>query len=169
MDFLKALAPLIGTALGGPFGGIAASFIAGKLGLSDKTVNAVTDFLESGSMTPEQVAGIRLAEMDMQKFMADNALKLEDLSAKNTQGARDMQIATRSHIPGLLAIIITVGYLGILVGMMLGYLKVIDNQALLILVGALATGFGTVLNFFLGSSHGSQSKDAMLAQSMPPK
>lgn len=169
MDFLKTLAPLLGTALVGPFGGIAAGFIADKLGLETKTVSAVTDLLTSGTMTAEQISSLKLAEMDMQKFMADNNLKLEDLSVKNTQGARDMQIATRSHIPGLLAIIITVGYLGILVGMMLGYLKVTDNQALLILVGALATGFGTVLNFFLGSSHGSQTKDVMLAQAMPPK
>jgi hypothetical protein len=75
-----------------------------------------------------------------------------------------MQVATRSYIPGTLAVVITIGYLGILVGMMLGTLKVNDNQALLILVGALATGFGTVLNFFLGSSAGSQKKDDALAK-----
>jgi hypothetical protein len=35
----------------------------------------------------------------------------------------------------------------------------------MILIGALSAGFGTVLNFFLGSSHGSQTKDVMLANS----
>lgn len=165
MDWLKQLAPLIGTALGGPLGGAAAAFIADKLGLQGKTIEAVSEVLNSGKLSPEQISSIKLAEIEFEKFLAANKIDLAKLDVQNTQGARDMQIATRSHIPGVLAVTITVGYLGILVGMMLGALKVSDNQALLILIGALATGFGTVLNFFLGSSHGSQRKDVMLASS----
>ena len=164
MDWLKQLAPMLGTALGGPLGGAAASFIADKLGIENKTIEAVSEVLNSGKMTPEQVSAIKLAEIDFEKFCKTNQLDLEKLSVQNTQGARDMQVATRSYIPGTLAVVITIGYLGILVGMMLGTLKVNDNQALLILVGALATGFGTVLNFFLGSSAGSQKKDDALAK-----
>ena len=163
MDFLKTLAPLIGTALGGPFGGIAAGFIAEKLGLEGKTIDAVTKALSDGNMTAEQVSGIRLAEIDFAKFVEANQITREQLAVQNTEGARAMQVATRSWVPAALAIIITVGYLGILLGMMLGKLTVSDNQALLILIGALASGFGTVLNFFLGSSHGSSQKTAFLA------
>ena len=162
MDFLKSLAPLLGTALAGPFGGLAASFLADNLGVESKTVEAVTRALSDGKMTPDQVVQIKLAEIDFQKFTEANGITFEQLSVQNTQGARDMQIATRSLVPAALAIIITFGYLGILVGMMLGELKVTDNQALLILIGALASGFGTVLNFFLGSSHGSQKKTELL-------
>jgi len=169
MDFLKSLAPLLGTALGGPFGGLAASFLADKLGVESKTVDAVTKALTAGQMSPDQVVQIKLAEIEFQKFTEANGITLEQLSVQNTQGARDMQIATKSWVPAALAIIITVGYLGILLGMMTGDLKVSDNQALLILIGALATGFGTVLNFFLGSSHSSQSKDRLLANSAPTK
>jgi gas vesicle protein len=164
MDWLKQLAPMLGTALGGPLGGAAASFIADKLGIENKTIEAVSEVLNSGKMTPEQVSALKLAEIEFEKFCKTNQLDLEKLSVQNTQGARDMQVATRSYIPGTLAVVITIGYLGILVGMMLGTLKVNDNQALLILVGALATGFGTVLNFFLGSSAGSQKKDDALAK-----
>ncbi len=158
MEFLKSLAPLLGTAIAGPFGGLAASFLADKLGVESKTVDAVTKALSDGKMTPDQVVQIKLAEMEFQKFTEANGITLEQLSVQNTQGARDMQIATRSWVPSALALIITLGYLGILIGMMLGALKVTDNQALLILIGALASGFGTVLNFFLGSSQGSQQK-----------
>ena len=163
-ELLRSLAPFLGTALGGPLGGAAASFIADKLGIEGKTIEAVSEVLNSGKMTPEQVSAIKLAEIEFEKFCKTNQLDLEKLSVQNTQGARDMQVATRSYIPGTLAVVITIGYLGILVGMMLGTLKVNDNQALLILVGALATGFGTVLNFFLGSSAGSQKKDDALAK-----
>ena len=41
-DWLKTLAPLLGTALGGPLGGAAASFIADKLGIENKTIEAVS-------------------------------------------------------------------------------------------------------------------------------
>lgn len=169
MDWLKTVAPMIGTALGGPLGGAAASFLADKLGLKESTVQAVTEALTSGQLSAEQITAVKIAEIEFQKFLESNKIDLAKISAQNTQGARDMQIAVRSIIPGTLAIVITLGYLGILIGMMLGTLKVTDNQALLILVGALATGFGTVLNFFLGSSHSSQSKDAMLANSSPIK
>lgn len=169
MEWLKTLAPLLGTALGTPLVGVAASFIADKLGIEGKTIEAVTDALNGGKMTPEQLSAIKLAEIDFQKFLKTNDIRLEELSVQNTQGARDMQVATRSWVPSALAIIITVGYLGILIGLMKGVLVVADNQVLLVLVGALATGFGTVLNFFLGSSHSSQSKDVMLAKSQPAK
>ena len=41
MDFIsviKGLAPMLGTALAGPLGGAAASFIADKLGIETKTI-----------------------------------------------------------------------------------------------------------------------------------
>ena len=67
-DWLKTLAPLIGTALGGPLGGAAAAFLADKLGIEYKTVEAVTEVLNSGQMTPDQISAIKLAELDFKKF-----------------------------------------------------------------------------------------------------
>lgn len=168
-DFLKAVVPLLGEAVAGPFGGVAASFIASKLGLADSTIETVSEALKTGSMTPEQVASLKQAELDFKKWMDDNNIKREQLANQNTQGARDMQIANKSNIPGTLAIIIVSGFFGILVSMMLGLLKVSDQQSLLILLGALSAGFGSVLNFYYGSSHGSQGKDVLLANSTPTK
>jgi hypothetical protein len=169
MDWLKTLVPLIGTAMGGPLGGAAAAFIAEKLGLEDKTVEAVTEVLNSGKLTPDQISNIKLAEIEFKKFLETNKIDLERLAVQNTQGARDMQIAVRSRTPDLLAIIIVVGFFGILTAMLLGVLRVSDQQALLILLGALSAGFGSVLNFFFGSSRSSQSKDVLLAASNPKK
>ena len=58
MDWLKTIAPMLGTALGGPLGGAAAEFVADKLGLSEKTVDAVTSVLQSGQMTADQITQI---------------------------------------------------------------------------------------------------------------
>lgn len=169
MDWLKTLAPALGMALGGPLGGAAASFIADKLGLESSTIKAVSEVLNSGKLTPDQVTSIKLAEIDFSKFLESNQIDLEKLRVQNTQGARDMQGITRSNIPGILAVIIVSGFFSILILMMSGWLTVQDNQSLLILLGALSAGFGAVLNFYFGSSRGSQNKDVLLAQSTPSK
>ena len=166
-DLLKTIAPLLGTALAGPLGGAAASFIADKLGVQEKTIKAVSDVLNDNKLSPEQIQQVKLAEIEFQRFLEENKIKLEELSANDRKSARDMQTAVRSNIPGTLAIIIVSGFFGILVAMMLGYLKTTDQQSLLILLGALSAGFGAVLNFYFGSSHGSQNKDFLLQQSKP--
>lgn len=168
-DFLRVIAPLLGTALGGPLGGAAASFIADKLGVESKTIEAVTDVLSSGKLTPEQLTQIKAAEVDFKKFLETNKIDLTRLDVEDRKSAREMQVAVHSPIPGVLAIIIVLGFFSILICMMLGILKTTDQESLLILLGALSAGFGAVLNFFFGSSHGSQAKDAMLANSMPMK
>jgi hypothetical protein len=169
MDWLKSLVPVLGTALGGPLGGAAAAFIAKKLGIADETVEAVSEVLNSGKLSPEQISALKLAEIDFQKFLEGNKIKLEEIHAGDRNSARDMQATTRSKIPGCLAIIIVAGFFAILVGLMSGVLNVADSQALLILLGALSAGFGAVLNFYYGSSAGSQNKDILLAQSGPLK
>jgi hypothetical protein len=165
LGWLKTMAPLIGTALGGPLGGAAAAFMADKLGIENKTIEAVTDLLDSGTLTPEQITNVKLAELDFRRFLEANKIDLAKLDVANTQGARDMQVTVRSWTPDILAILIVSGFFGILVTMLLGILKVSDQQALLILLGSLSAGFGAVLNFFFGSSRSSQNKDVLIANS----
>lgn len=163
MNWLKEIAPLIGTALGGPLGGAAAAFIADKLGIGESTVAAVSDVLNSGKMSADQIAGIKLAEIDFRRFLEQNKIDLERIDAADRDSARKMQMTTGSWVPGVLALVIVAGFFGILVSMMLDVLKVSDQQSLLILLGALSAGFGAVLNYYFGSSHGSQVKSDLLA------
>lgn len=169
MDWLKALVPALGTALGGPLGGAAASFIAEKLGISTNTIEAVTDVLSSTTLSPEAIVALKLAEIDFKKFLEINKIDLARLDVANTQGARDMQVATRSLTPDILAGIVVTGFFTILILMMIGLLTVSDQQALLILLGSLSAGFGAVLNFFFGSSRSSQNKDILIASSTTTK
>lgn len=169
MDWFKTLAPLLGRALGGPLGGAAASFLADKLGIKGSTIEAVTEVLNSGKLSPEQITSIKAAEIDFQKFLEQNKIDLAKLDIANTQGARDMQIATKSWAPEILAYLTVTGFYTILILMMMGVLTVSDQQALLILLGTLSAGFGAVMNFFFGSSRGSQAKDILLANAPPSK
>lgn len=168
-DFLTKLAPAIGTAMAGPLGGVALGFLADKLGVQEKTIEAVSNTLNSQKMTPDQVAQIKAAELDFARFLKQNEIDLERINADDRKSARDMQIATRSRIPGALALVVTVGFFGILAGMMTDALQVSDKQALLLLLGSLSTAFGSVLSYYFGSSAGSQAKTQLLHQSTPIK
>lgn len=174
MDFktiIATVAPWIGTALGGPLGGMAVEAAANALGLSSKTTDSVKQAL-SGA-TPEQMLALKQADqvfaLQMQKLGYDNIEKLASLAVENTKDARAMQVQTRSPVPAVLAVIITVGFFGILIGMLYGVLKTTDNQALLIMLGALGAAWGAVVNYFFGSSADSGRKTELLSQAPPVK
>lgn len=164
-DLLKTIAPLLGTALGGPLGGAAAAFIADKLGLDSKTVKDVSEVLNGSKMNPDQVMQIKLAEIEFQKFLKTHDIDEAKLVLENTKDARDMQKQTRSYFPATLSSLVTVGFFGILTSMLV--LETRPSEPLLIMLGALGAAFGAVVNFWLGSSNGSQRKDTLLAESTP--
>lgn len=166
-SIVSTVAPWIGTALGGPLGGMAVSAIADALGLSDKTEASIKQAL-SGA-TPEQMLAIKNADqsfaLQMQELGFKQIKDLEAIAADDRKDARDMQKTTRSKIPAILSIIITLGYFGILAGMMLGVLKVADSQALLIMLGSLTTAWAAVMAFWFGTTNGSATKTELLAKS----
>ena len=165
-QLLKAVAPMIGTALAGPFGGVAASFIADKLGIESKTVDAVTKALSDGKMTPEQISQLKLAELDMQKFMADHSIKEQQLAVDNQKSARDMQMATRAWTPAVLTYMLTVGFFGVL-GAMFWWPEVKESAPLMIMLGSLGTAWTGACAFWFGTTHGSQTRNDLLANSKP--
>ena len=168
MEWLKKLAPLLGAALGGPLGGAAAAFLADRLGVDSKTVSAVTDVLNSGKMTPEQISAIRLAEIEFQKFLESNKIKLEEIQAADRGSARTMQAATKSVMPAVLTLLITFGFFGVL-GWMLYDTTVVDNPPLLIMLGSLGTAWTGACAFWFGTTSGSKAKTDLLANSAPTK
>lgn len=168
MEWLKKLAPLLGAALGGPLGGAAAAFLADRLGVDSKTVSAVTDVLNSGKMTPEQISAIRLAEIEFQKFLESNKIKLEEIEAADRGSARTMQAATKSAMPAVLTLLITFEFFGVL-GWMLYDTTVVDNPPLLIMLGSLGTAWTGACAFWFGTTSGSKAKTDLLANSAPIK
>ena len=174
MDLTKILAtvaPWIGTAIAGPLGGMAVEAAANAFGLTEKTTDALKNAL-SGA-TPEQLLALKQADqafaVQMQQAGFANIEKLAALSVDNTKDARAMQVATRSRVPAVLAVLITLGFFGVLIGMMTDMLKAGENQALLIMLGALGAAWGAVVNYFFGSSAGSQAKTELLARAEPIK
>lgn len=166
LSWLKDVVPGIATALGGPLAGVAASFIADKLGVSDKTVEAVTEAIQGNKLSPEQVSSLRLAEIEFQKFLKQNDINLEAIHAGDRDSARRRETAVRDWVPGTLAVGITVGFFGILGWLMVNGVPPSGGDALLVMLGALGSGFTGVLAYYFGSSAGSAAKSSDIAKLM---
>jgi hypothetical protein len=78
-----------------------------------------------------------------------------------------MQVATKSYLPPTLAIGVTVGFFGILFGLMFGQIE--HAPQIDIMLGSLGTAWTGIIAFYFGSSAGSQAKDDLLHQSTPTK
>lgn len=163
MDWLKSIAPTIATVLGGPLAGMAVQAIGSAMGMSDATGERINEVLQSGQMTGEQVAALKKAELELKAKLAELQIKPEEIAAQDRQSARNMQAAVRSKIPGVLAVMVTLGFFSILIGLMTNDLSTKSNEPLLIMLGALGAAWGAVVNFYFGSSAGSAVKNDILA------
>ena len=164
MSWIESIAPTIASCLGGPLAGLAVEAVSKAIGVDP---NQVQDTINSGKLTADQIAQIQAAEISLKEKAQQMGLNFEELAVQDRKSARDMQTTTRSFIPPLLALIITLGFFGILVGMMTG--KVTSSDALMLLLGSLGTAWTGVISFYFGSSASSQNKDALLHQSTPAK
>jgi hypothetical protein len=164
MSWLQQIAPTIATALGGPLAGLAVTAIAKVIGIDEKDVQ---ETINSGKLSADQISQIKLAEIEFQKQTQELGLNFEKLAVDDRKSARDMQIATKSWIPGALALGITVGFFGILIYMM-AYAITPSNE-LLVMLGSLGTAWTGVVGYYFGSSASSRNKDEMLYNSVPAK
>jgi hypothetical protein len=165
MNWLEQIAPTIATCLGGPLAGLAVSAVSKALGVSQEDAK---EMMDSGKMSADQIAQVKVAEIELQKQAQSLGLNFEQLAVEDRKSAREMQTTTQSIIPPLLSVLVTAGFFGIL-----GYLMVrpadTGNTPLMIMLGSLGTAWTGIIAFYFGSSAGSQKKDQMLFNSSPTK
>ncbi len=162
LETLKTLAPTVASALGGPLAGAAVSALGSILGVEQPTQESIARLFKDGQLSADNLAEIRKLELKYQADERERGFRFAELEFKNTADARDMQKQTRSYFPATLSSFVTIGFFGILITMLIYEYK--PTEPLLIMLGALGAAFGAVVNFWLGSSHGSQNKDTLLAE-----
>ena len=160
MDWLKQIAPTIATALGGPLAGMAVSAISKAIGVDEEKVG---DLISSNKLTADQIAQVKLAEIELQKQAQELGLNFEKLEVEDRKSARDMQSATRSMMPPLLAGAVTIGFFSIMVMMFFNKIDA-NNPAILMMLGSLGTAWTGIIAYYFGSSAGSQAKTDLLSK-----
>lgn len=113
----------------------------------------------------DQVAAIQQAELAIKAKAQELGLDFAKLTNEDRASARLMQANVKSWVPPFLAVVVTVGFFGILVGMMTETFK--SSDALMLMLGSLGTAWTGIIGFYFGSSASSQNKDQLLHQSTP--
>jgi hypothetical protein len=160
MDWLKQIAPTIATALGGPLAGMAVSAISKAVGVDE---DKVQDLISSNKLNADQVAQLKMAEIELAKQAQELGLNFEKLAVEDRKSAREMQATTRSWMPPILAGSVTLGFFTI---MMMMFFNQIDsnNSAILMMLGSLGTAWTGIIAYYFGSSAGSQAKTDLLTK-----
>jgi len=170
INFVKGAAPLLGTAIGGPVGtlaGGAISLIASTFGVEDaENPEAVYNAI---SADPDAVVKLKQIELNNKTELERIALQKDQAHLADIQNARTREIemakATGKKDINLyvLAWIVVAGFFGSFILLTFINLPEASGQAIFLLCGALIAGFGSVMNYFFGTSKSSGDKTAILA------
>lgn len=163
-------APLLGTAIGGPAGGAIASIIASEFGGNvDDTPDLIQKIISDPNAAAKILeiqnnAKVQLQQIAMQ--MAENDLKYDtqqkEIDFQNTKNARETNAITKSIMPEMMSFIIMVGFFGCIYWVAAFPQDQDDAQVLYMLLGTMSTAFGSVINYWLGSSSDSRNKTNLL-------
>ena len=168
---VKSIAPTIGTALGGPLGGVAGLALTKALGLSDDSVKDETAMAAAvQGASPDQLMSLKKADQDfavqMQKLGFQNIEALEAIAAGDRANARDREIKTQDWTPKALGIAITLGFFGLLYYLMRHEPPTGSRDILNIMLGSLGSAWIGVVSYYFGSSAGSARKTELMATSV---
>ena len=162
MDWLTKLAPVAASLLGGPLAGLAVDALGSALGLKDATKEKITEVLQSGTMTAEQIAALKTAEANLKIKLKELDIKAEEIAAADRDSARKMQIQNRSWIPAVLTVLTVGGFFWLLIGSAMGTFALTGSDIMMLLLGVLARETAGVYAYWFGSSSGSAQKTEML-------
>lgn len=146
ISMVSKFAPAIGTALGGPLGGLAVTAIAEKLGVADE-VEAVTKAIKAD---PE--SAIKLQQLENDKFKAV-------LADKDSARNREATIATSEKAPlinklvsPVLALIVVVAWVGIQYTLLNTTVPQEMRELVARVLGTLDGALMVILSYYFGAS-----------------
>lgn len=156
------VAPALATALGGPFAGIAVQAIGSALGIDKATEESIAQKI--AGCTPSDLLKIKEAENNFAIEIEKLQREKQRIDAEDRNSARNRQIQLKDRAPDILAVLITVGFFGVLAYLLKYGVPKEGGEALLVMLGALGAAWGAVVNYYFGSSSGSAQKTELLAR-----
>ena len=169
LSFLKQIVPTIATALGGPLAGVAAGFIADKLGVSDKTISNVSDVIQKATQSPETLLELKKIDTELQKYFAGLEIDVFKLEVADRADARNREVQLKDWVPSVLGISIVTGFFLVLAWIIVKGIPVENENAFMFLLGSLSTMTSSVMGYYFGSTKGSADKTAVMAATVTGK
>ena len=164
MDFkqiVSAIAPFLGTMIGGPVGGAAMSALSRALfGKEGGTEQEIQEAL--GLASPETRVKLRQIEAELKLEMEKAVVESNRIDAMDRDSARAKEIATKDWMPAILATVLTLGLFGILFALIFYPVQSTMVGVLNVMLGFLGTAWGGAMQYYFGSSSGSKMKTRLL-------
>lgn len=168
-NIIGTVAPILGTALGGPLGALAGGLIAKALGKDGAPATPQDIEKALGVQDPATLLALKQAENDLIKHMADLGVQEQQLAYADTDSARKREETVKDFTPSILAYSITVGFFVLIYWLM--HIDVpADNKAIVYsLVGSLGSTWGLAMGYYFGSSRSSSQKTQGLLDAINKK
>ena len=145
---IGAVAPTLGTALGGPMGGMAANMISEVLGCDPAPKN-IQKALEQA--TPEQLAELKKVETDFEIKMKELDVDLFALETADIQNARTA--FSGDWTPKVLGSLTLLGFLAYIFTVTLMPPDANSDTIVSLVLGYLGGLTSAVVSFYFGASH----------------
>ena len=163
-SLVRTVAPVIGTALGGPLAGMATRAISTTLlGKPDADEEELSAAIQGA--TPEQLTKLREADNNFKVQMKQLDIDLEKINATDRASARELAIKTSLFPQVIISGIFITCFGAVLYQVFTGetVANAMNKDIIIYLLGILSAGITQIMNFFFGSSAGSKNKDTTMA------
>ena len=168
---LDAVAPTIGTALGGPVAGLALQAIAKNLlGKETATQTEIADLVLSA--TPEQLTTLKRIENEFKAQMTQLEIDVFKLEIEDRKSARKMAVATSLWPQIILSALAVITFGIVLYVLFTNPTAVFDDwqkTTIGMLLGVLLGEVKQVFGYWIGTSKSSADKTDLLADKLKEK
>jgi len=147
-NVVGAVAPTLGTALGGPMGGIAANMISEVLGVPNNP-KAIEKAIEDA--TPEQMLQLKKAEKDFEIRMKELDVDVFKLEVADTQDAR--KTFSRDWTARIVGVSVVGGFMGYIFLVTLQPPEQNSEALINLVLGYLGGLASAVISFYFGASN----------------
>jgi hypothetical protein len=145
---IGTLAPTIGTALGSPLAGAAASMIADALGCKPEQ-RSIEQAIQQA--TPEQIMELKNKELEFEAKMKEMNV---DVYAMQTQDLQDARARfSKDWTPRFLGIITMLGFLSYIFMVTVYPVDDANDDTIMLIIGQISGIATAVISFYFGSSN----------------
>ena len=149
-------APLLGTAIVGPAGGVVAKMLVDKFG--------------GGDSSPENVAEVikKISPDKLKDFESEHRIKLIELANADRADARSREVelakvtGEADWVPKFLAVALTAGFWSLVAALVFVSIPDANRNIINIIIGTMSSGYVGIMGYYFGSSASSAKKTQIM-------
>lgn len=166
LDTIKAVAPTVASALGGPLAGAAVVAIGELLGISEPTQNKIENVIQNAQLTGQQITDLRMLEAKLKAEELERGFRYAELEFRDRDSARRANVdgGTQVHLFWLSIILLCITLGAELYVLFNGYPPNLPDIVVGRILGLMDAVALMVLSYWYGTSSGSARKTELAAQ-----